>query len=293
MTIIEATKVPRVSLNTWQDFRLWMRDARQYSPRTCDLYVWRVKAAERWIRRHQGTALWHADASVVFDWDRSVPPSSSSRNIAHQALHAYFGYMIWRTTRTTNPADNLPTVRARPPVPKALSHAKGSEVLAEAERYGPERTLMVSLMLHSALRCTEARLLRWENVADGWVIVRVKGGAERSIPMHGHTIDAARRWHGECPSPFLLFPSPVLGMDRPISDSSFRKRVAAVGDAAGVHLTPHMLRHSCATRLIERGVGIRTVQEILGHADLKTTMRYLRIRPKDLPAALRRLDFDA
>lgn len=292
MATAQRTKAKKVGAGTWRDLRLWLRDAKMYSPTTALLYVRRARAAERWINQHHDLSLWHADADVLFDWYRTLPPTSSSRNIGRQALHAYFEYRIWRTTRTTNPADALPIVRPRPPVPKALTRDEAAAVLDEAERFGPDRLLAVSLLLYSALRATEARTLRWDQLGDGWITVRVKGGDERSVPMAEHTIDAAQRWQRQCPSPFVLFPSPVLGLDRPISDSAFRQRVEAAGEVAGVTLTPHVLRHTCATRLLERGVNIRTVQAILGHSQLNTTMRYLRIRPANLPAALGRLDFE-
>jgi len=77
-----------------------------------------------------------------------------------------------------------------------------------------------------------------------------------------------------------------------VTSETLSRWVAAVGDRAGVPgLTPHVARHSYATRLVELGVDLRTVQEALGHASLATTQVYTRVRPERLTAAVAALDF--
>ena len=273
------------SETTWRAFHTWGWDRHQYSPKTRDLYVSRCRAAERWI----GKQLSKASPDDVIAWHRSLPATPSSRNIGRQSLVAFYDFLIERTTRTTNPARSLPSYRYAESVPRALDAMAAAKVLdAPAEL---QWRMAVSLLFHSALRCSEARLLEWEHVHDGWVQVTVKGGAQRMIPLHPDTETLIGMWRGQCPSPRWVFPSPVK--DGPLSDSAFRDRIKATAASVGVDMTPHVARHTTATRLVEQGVDVRTVSALLGHASLATTMKYLRVWDRQLQSAVSSLDYTA
>lgn len=267
-----------ISDDTWAAFHTWGWDARQYATSTRDLYTRRVKAAERDI----DVPLYQASAADLAGWHRTLPATASSRNIARQALVAFYDFLIERTTRTTNPARALPSYRYPDRAPRALDPAAVAQVL-DAD-VAVQWRFALSLLFHTALRATEARRLEWTDVTDGWVTVVVKGGAQRILPMHDDTVGLANLWRAGCPSPRWVFPSPVR--DACLSDSAWRENIKRAAASAGVIMTPHVARHSAATRMVRQGVDVRTVQALLGHASLATTSKYLRVWDQQLQGAV-------
>lgn len=273
----------KITDQQWRAFATWGWDARQYAQSTRNLYIARCKAAER----SMPVPLYHATTDHLAVWHRTLPATAASRNVSRQALLAFYDWQIDTTTRATNPARPLPTYRYPDTPPRALDGPEAAAVLAvDAHlqwRFG------LSLLFHSALRATEARLLEWDRLTDGWVQVTVKGGRERILPLHEHTIALAAAWRAQCPSPRWVFPSPLRDAAR--SESSFRERIKTVAANAGVAMTPHVARHTCGTRMAEQGVNVRVIQELFGHRSLATTQRYLRARPRHLADAIGGLRF--
>ena len=111
------------------------------------------------------------------------------------------------------------------------------------------------------------------------------------MPIHPDLAVALGKWHVECPSARWVFPSP-RDPDRQASFTWIRDHVESIGDTVGVDLHPHALRHTAATRLLETGADLRTVQEFLGHASLATTTVYTKIRPARLVEAMRRMTYE-
>ena len=125
------------------------------------------------------------------------------------------------------------------------------------------------------------------NLSARTVFVRSgKGDKDRIVPMGMRAVEAVREYlnlrkeHLDCRplSPFVF----VSVYERPLTRATILHSVAEVGKLLGLHLTPHMLRHSCATHMLENGADLRTIQEILGHADLSTTEVYTHVSMKHL-----------
>ena len=113
----------------------------------------------------------------------------------------------------------------------------------------------------------------------------------REVPLHDEAATALRLLRAAGLDPRWCFPSPRRN-GRPVGESYIKSLLYRVGDMVGVPgLHPHALRHSAATRLVQQGVRIDTVQDFLGHADISTTRIYLKVRPTDLREAIERLDY--
>jgi site-specific recombinase XerD len=197
---------------------------------------------------------------------RTVPTHELSRLIEHLKVAAGFG------------AGRIPEAR-----------------LVRSRPYESTTLLAVVLMVATGVRVNEAIGIRCPDIDLPGRTVRLlgKGGRERQVFLSNDWIaDLTRaymeaRFDLELEHPYLLFNR----HHDPLTPPAMRSRLANAGCAAGVgrRLTPHMLRHTAATQLIEAGVDIRYIQRLLGHASLATTEIYTHVSDR----ALRRVVSDA
>jgi integrase/recombinase XerD len=142
---------------------------------------------------------------------------------------------------------------------------------------------MLEVFYAGALRVSEIASLNLEDVKleMGYVLVRGKGDKERIVPLGRSAQDAL--------SEYLRTARPVLAAGensrllfiargaRKLTRQRIWQFVRAASSSTGRHASPHMLRHSCATHMVENGADLRTVQTILGHADISTTQVYTHV----------------
>lgn len=276
----------------FEDYIRWGRDERGWRPNTRKNYRLRVRQLRRWLAAPVETAT----ETELREHLRSIDGSASNRNMSQKALKALGAYLVDVGCWEHNRAAGLRLVPEPDTLPKALSAEQAERVeVAAMEAKLLERTAMI-LLLYSALRRGEMLALEWSHVdlAEGWLRFTGKGGRERVVPLHPRAADLLSEWHTVCPSARWVVPSPLPSRDRPASTSWLEAVCKRVGKAAGVpDLHPHMLRHTFATRMLEQGADIRQVQELLGHASLTTTMRYLRVRPVQLRTSVFRVDYSS
>jgi integrase/recombinase XerD len=142
---------------------------------------------------------------------------------------------------------------------------------------------MLAVLYAGGLRVSELTGARLEDLKLdlGYMLVRGKGDKERIVPIGAEAIHALRSYLAEArPVLCKAKASPLLFVARGAKRIS-RERVwqiaHAAGQGTGRGASPHMLRHSCATHMVERGADLRTVQTILGHADISTTQVYTHV----------------
>jgi len=146
------------------------------------------------------------------------------------------------------------------------------------------------VLLHSGLRQSECVDLRFQDLdlAGQRLIVRQgKGQRDRLVYLSDITCQAIQVYLPDAvrrpADPVWLYPN-----GKPMSDSWLRDHVAAIGRAVGIeHLSPHRLRHTCATRLLNAGMDITRIQKLLGHEQLSTTMIYARVQDATVEADYR------
>ncbi len=134
-----------------------------------------------------------------------------------------------------------------------------------------------------ALRVSEITSVKLEDVKldMGYVLVRGKGDKERIVPLGRSAQEALTQYFREArPKSAAGKSSPFLFIARGAKKLTRQRVWQMVGIAssnAGRHASPHMLRHSCATHMVENGADLRTVQTILGHSDISTTQVYTHV----------------
>ena len=141
---------------------------------------------------------------------------------------------------------------------------------------------VLELLYGCGLRIGELVVLRWEDIdfAERWVRVRGKGNKERMIPVGKMAIKALYNWRDSCQMGIFLFTGEEGSHLTVRTVGRIVDRAAKRAGLSGV--TPHMLRHSFATHMLEGGASIRVVQELLGHESLITTQRYLTVTAEHL-----------
>ncbi|MEX2421972.1 MAG: tyrosine recombinase [Actinomycetota bacterium] len=219
--------------------------------------------------------------------------ASVARRVA--AIHTFYRWAHARGFVSSDPAGLLgrPKVTSRLPV---VLRAREAAALVEApipppDLVGVELAVMLrdrailELLYGSGLRVSEVAGLTLDRIdlGRGRVLVMGKGAREREVPVGDFARNALADWLGRGRD--LM--EPVAGEEalflnrrrRPIGPRDIRRLVGAYGEAAlsGRRVTPHTLRHSFATHLLEGGADIRAVQELLGHASVATTQRYTHV----------------
>lgn len=179
----------------------------------------------------------------------------------------------------------LPTV-LRPAEAAALVEAPAPDAEDELERAVALRDrAILELMYGSGLRVSEVAGLTLDRVDlhRGRILVLGKGSKERELPLSDPALDALDAWrsHGR-PAMTSEVTTPALFLNRggrALGARDIRRLVGRYGRASlsGRRITPHTLRHSFATHLLEGGADIRVVQELLGHASVATTQRYTHV----------------
>jgi integrase/recombinase XerD len=221
--------------------------------------------------------------------------STQARRLS--ALRQFFAFLYSDGMRQDDPTDAIDAPRRERPLPKILSR-KDMDALIEAARLLSEKTpeglrllCMVEMLYASGLRVSELVTLPLAAARnrEGFLLVKGKGQKERLAPLNDHARDAIKKWL-EVRDEFLpvglrrgyaerfLFPS--RGAEGHITRRRMGQMLKDLALAANLDpekLSPHVLRHAFATHLVEGGADLRSVQTMLGHADIATTQIYTHV----------------
>lgn len=220
-----------------------------------------------------------------------------SRSIARKlsCLRGFYKWLLKDKRLRHDPTVNVESPSSWKVLPKSLPEGDVNDMLARTEaaaRAGDADGIalrdhaMLELLYAGGLRVGEIVGLRQEDLRleAGSVQVRGKGDKERIVPLHAKAIAAVERYV-ERGRPELLQVGKARGAGiqralflssrgRAMTTQAVWLLVRAAGQASGIKASPHKLRHSCATHMVEHGADLRTVQTLLGHADIATTQVY-------------------
>lgn len=215
-----------------------------------------------------------------------LAPSTVARRLA--ALRAFYRHEQLLGARPGNPAAEIATPRRVRKLPRTLSPAEAERLIVAAGGTTPRAlrdTALVELLYGAGLRVSEAVGLERGSVDLDERLVRClgKGSKERVVPIGRQAADALRRYVARG-RPFLdRRRSPALFLNAkggPLTRAGAFLILRRLAEKAGLEperVHPHLLRHSFATHLLEGGADLRSVQEMLGHADLSTTELYTHV----------------
>jgi site-specific recombinase XerD len=216
-------------------------------------------------------------------------------------LRSFFAWLTGRRVLLFNPAESLRLADRSQPLPKPVlteSEVRALLVAPGADTLGLRDRAILETLYSTGLRRAELCALDLYDLDQGGELVRVrggKGGRDRIVPIGSCALEAVRRYLHESrpelvPTPRepALFLAAVTRRRLGVKTLNLivRKRAEEAGLAKRV--TPHVLRHTCATHLLQGGADIRHVQLILGHASVATTQIYTRVAAEDLVTVHRR-----
>ncbi|MDO9537320.1 MAG: tyrosine-type recombinase/integrase [Thermoplasmata archaeon] len=245
---------------------------RKYSPKTGRLYVSMVR---RW--------LLSGDSARDFILSYS-DASASTMRVANFALRFFFENVL----REQFPMD-IPLAGKDAKLPTVLSRDEAKAMLSGTENV--KHRAIIGALYYGGLRLSEAINLTWEDLDFGRMLVQVKqakGRKDRVVFLHlelKNLLDA----HNSDNREGLVFVSGYSGGKYNPKTVQLVVREAAARAKIKKHVTPHTLRHSFATHLLEGGADIRYIQKLLGHKDLKTTQIYTHVAETDMARLARML----
>ncbi|MBL8602594.1 MAG: tyrosine recombinase XerC [Myxococcales bacterium] len=289
----------------FEGFATWLAHERRASPRTVEHYLRDLETLAVYLAAH-GCArpvLGDVSLAALRGWLGERAKARVGATLARN-VSAVKAFLRWarRTGRLADdPSETLksPKVRRKLPMPLSVPEA-GRLMETPAERPPPLRArddlermrevialrdqAMLELMYGSGLRVSEVVGLNLVDLSlgHGTARVRGKGNKERIVPLGGPCVAAIAAWLARRaafarPDDPATRDAVFVGRNgtrltpRLVQQSVKRDGALATG-GGGVH--PHMLRHACATHLLDGGADLRAIQELLGHASLSTTQRY-------------------
>jgi integrase/recombinase XerD len=288
--------------NLVEDFLVYLRHERGQSPQTEKTYAALLLNFVAWAERQslgdwKDVKLSHLMAFLESEQTRRLktePPesvqklSSESLYLQVAALRAFYNFAEAEKYLPRNIAENLTMPRRWKRLPKSLSHAEIESLLKPETPATPSNLCdqaVLELAYASGLRLAELRGLRLEHLRleAGFITVIGKGNKERVVPLGRQAIAALQRYEA-AGRPKLITPKSTAHLfltrrGRAFAANTLWQRVKRRARRAGVgrNITPHMLRHSFATHLLENGADLRVIQELLGHSSISTTEVYTHV----------------
>ncbi|MEL6690530.1 MAG: site-specific tyrosine recombinase XerD [Pseudomonadota bacterium] len=263
------------------------------APNTQAAYARDLQDASAWLDRKGSTfaAATRDDIEgyLIFCEAQGLAKSTRARRLS--SIKQLYRFAFEEGWREDNPAIQIKGPGRDARLPKTLSEDEVSALLAAARSHGRTEaiqlrtTCLMELLYATGMRVTELVSLPL-SAARGdprMLLIRGKGGKERMVPLSPPARDALRAWiahidEQDGPAPRFLFAS--RGKAGYLTRHSFYLLIKDIAVAAGVSpakVTPHTLRHAFATHLLANGADLRSIQVLLGHADVSTTEIYTHV----------------
>jgi site-specific recombinase XerD len=259
---------------------------RNFVEKTRNDYLRHVKTFTAFLGRAPDTAT--AEELRRFQLhqrETGVRPPTINGSVA--ALRFFFTVSLGRPDM----ARALTFVREPRKIPVVLSPEEVVRLLEAAP--GPKYKAALSAAYGAGLRVSEVVALKVSDIDSKRMLLKVeqgKGGRDRFAMLSPQLLELLRDWYRIARPPVWLFPGrdPLL----PLTTRQFNRAIHAAADIAEIkkRVTPHTLRHSFATHLLEQNIDIRVIQVLLGHAKLDTTALYARVATNTIRAVMSPLD---
>jgi integrase/recombinase XerD len=284
-----------------EEFLVWLTSERGRARNTLTAYRRDLGAYHDWLRR-RGTTMTAVTTDDLIDLVGELRASgAATTSVARRlaAIRMLHRYLAAEQVRADDPTTRLDGVRVPSGIPKPLSEAQVTSLIEAVVGSGPldrrDRALL-ELLYATGARISEVVGLSLGDIDFDEALVRLfgKGSKERIVPYGSSAATALDEWFSSDGRAQLV---PDRWRRRGDAEAVFLNQrggrltrqgawlvINKYGERAGIqdHLSPHVLRHSCATHLLDHGADLRIVQEMLGHASISTTQVYTKVSQERL-----------
>ncbi len=275
---------------TYQNFLNYLQVEKGLARNTVEAYARDISTFLAFADEH-GLSLESIEQDDVAKYLQELYARLSARSVARNivSLRGFFRFLILDRYITNDPTENLESPRTWRTLPGYLTGPEVELLLSQPDVSRPQGLrdrAMLELLYATGLRVSELIKLRMAevNLEAGFLTTTGKGNKQRIVPVgdaavafiHTYLADARSGLLGKSVSNPYLF---LTRRGRPMTRVNFWMLVQKYGRLAGItkHLSPHTLRHSFATHLLEHGADLRSVQLMLGHSDISTTQIYTHV----------------
>ncbi len=249
-----------------EDFLLYLEELRGYSLATITTYETALKEAMLYIELTDEEDVVYFNLMPYRLHIKDLNPKTISKKLS--AIRSFVEYLNSDGMRVMLSSDE--SIKVATTLPKPIAHKHIMEALELAD----EREKLIVILLYTlGLRISELQMLELKDISDEWVRVMGKGSKQRDIPLIASTKKLIESYlHENSPKIYLLEDNDEL-----LSQNALRYTITKVFKRVSLKVTPHQLRHSFATELLNSNAPIADVSELLGHASMATTQIYTKL----------------
>ena len=273
-------------INEINEYLEYLKIEKKLSDNTILAYQNDLKYYLKYIKKDKVRKFSKEDVIRVIEELKKNNLDSKSINHAigtYKSMHTYLSI----THNIPNTIENIKRLKTKKSLPKVLTIEEVDKLLNIdcKTNYDYRNKAMLELLYSSGLRISELLNLTLNDIDFTNDIVRVygKGSKERIVPLGDYAIIALKKYIFEYRNSLIKYPTDILFLNNHgniMSRSGFFKIINRIALENGIEkeISPHVLRHSFATHLLEGGADLRSIQELLGHENMSTTSIYTHLR---------------
>jgi len=277
-----------------------LKEVRNLSDNTLISYKHDVKSFIEFISTHTGSEvsikylndMKISDFRSFLSYLRNKDISSTSIARIISSLKSFFNYLLNTNLIESTVVQSLRTPKQKKSLPRPISSELAIETIKHAQDMEKEKWIglrnksILMLLYGCGLRISEALNLNFEDLNENdYLIIKGKGNKERMVPLMDYVKNDIENYIHECPKNFMKDDPLFVGkrLDR-LSPRIIQYVLEKIRHNLSLPetATPHALRHSFATHLLDSGGDLRTIQELLGHSSLSTTQKYTKVETEKL-----------
>ena len=273
-----------------KDFVVDLTYVKNYSLNTVKSYETDCNLFQNYLKKRDISS---ASSDEIRSYFRSLT-NKSDKTLARtmSSLRAFYDYLIQRNIIKNNPMDNITSPKISKYLPEVLTIEEVEKLLElePKDAFTFRNRCILELLYSTGLRITELVTLKFENISidDALIKVMGKGSKERIVPMNDITCNYLKKYIEEVrpamikkeQTDYIFLNNHGKQLTRQAVFLMIKSRAREVGIKR--EISPHTLRHSFATHLLQNGADIRFIQELLGHSDVATTEIYTHIANETL-----------
>jgi integrase/recombinase XerD len=274
-----------------KNFLIYLSAEKGLSRNTVDSYNFDLRKFRDFLKPEDRDLGSFSRADIIDFIERLREEGYSASSISRfvSSVRGLCKYLLVENIIKGDPSETLQGPRKWERLPKSLSKSEVRSFLESSESLGPPAPTMVrdfvmfELLYSSGLRVSELVSLKLEdiNFEAGFLRVIGKGSKERIVPVNMRAIERIKSYMSHQRAQILkrrmssyLF---VTNRARPMTRQRFWQTIKKIGRKLGIEISPHTMRHSFATHLLEGGADLRSLQKMLGHSDISTTQIYTKV----------------